>query len=101
MSRGIFVAQIDVDVRRIDDVRRNERTFEESMDVAQEVEAVLEGSRLALVGVDGHQPRTGLAEHRAPFAARRKTGAAKPAQAGIVERLENGFLVDLARAQVG
>src|SRR6478736_2435273 len=99
VSRGIFVAQIDVDVGSIDNMRRNERAFEESMHVAQQIEAIFEGSRFALVGVDGHQPRTGLTKHRAPFATRRKTGAAKPAEAGIVERFENVLLVDLARTQ--
>ena len=86
-ARGrVFVADVDVDVGRLDDMRADQRAFEEAVRVAVEIEAVLEGAGLALVAVDGHQPRPGFAEHRAPFAPGRETGAAEPAQAGIVER---------------
>ena len=56
-----------------------------------EIEAVLEGAGFALVAIDRHQPRTGLAEHRAPFAARGKAGAAEAAQADVVERFQDIF----------
>ena len=50
------------------------------MHVAEQIEAILEGARFALVGVDRHQPRTGLAEHGAPLAPGGKARASKPAQ---------------------
>ncbi|KAH2808480.1 hypothetical protein KXV85_005980, partial [Aspergillus fumigatus] len=61
---------------------------------------VLECAGLALVGIDRHHPRSGLAEHGAPLASGRKARAAKPAQAGIVQHLEDVFLADLSSAQV-
>ena len=62
------------------------------MRIGFEIEAVLEGAGLALVAIDRHQPRAGLAEHRAPFAPRREAGAAETAQRGVVERLQQIFL---------
>jgi len=97
---GIFVAQIDIDVRRIDDVGRNQGSLEKAMRVTEQVEAVLECPGFTLVGIDDHHPRSRLSQHRAPFAPGRKTGAAKPAQAGIVKRLEDVLLADAARAQI-
>ena len=101
LERGrIFVADVDVDVGRIDDMRADQRALEETVRIALQIEAILEGAGLALVAVDRHQPRPGLAEHRAPFAPGRKAGAAEPAQAGIVERLQHVFLADAAGAQI-
>ncbi len=51
------------------------------MRIGFEIIAILEGAGLALVAIDRHQPRPGLAEHRAPFASGRKAGAAEAAQA--------------------
>ena len=101
LERGrIFVAQIDVDVLRVDDMRRNQRPFEETVSVAEQIEAILERTGLALVTIDGHQPGTRLAQHCPPFAAGGKAGAAEPPQAGVVQNLENVFLADPPRAQV-
>ncbi len=58
----------------------DQRTLEKAVHVAKQIKAILEGPRLSLIGIDGHHPRPGLAEHRAPFASRRETGAAKSAQ---------------------
>ena len=69
------------------------------MRIGFEIVAVLERAGLALVAIDRHQPRPGLAEHRAPFASRREAGAAEPAQRRVVERLQQIFLRKLAGAQ--
>src|SRR5207253_8353671 len=42
-------------------------------------------SGLALVGVDGEQPRWRLLQHQTPFASGRKPCAAEPAQPGMLE----------------
>ncbi len=76
----------------------DQHALEKAMRIALEIPAVLEGAGLALVAIDRHQPRPGLAEHRAPFSSRRKTGAAKPAQRGVVERLQQVFFGELAGA---
>ena len=80
-------------------MRADQHALEKAMRIGFEIIAVLEGAGLALVAIDRHQPRPGLAEHRAPFASRRKTGAAEPAQRGVVERLQQIFLRQFARAQ--
>ena len=69
------------------------------MRIGFEIIAILEGAGLALVAVDRHQPRPGLAEHRAPFASRRKAGAAEPAQRRVVERFQQIFLREAPGAQ--
>ena len=69
------------------------------MRIGFEIEAVLEGAGLALVAIDRHQPRAGLAQHRAPFAPGREAGAAETAQDGVVERLQQIFLRQFAGAQ--
>ena len=56
------------------------------MRVAAQIVAVLEGPGLALVAVDAHVARLGLAADDLPFAPGREAGAAEAAQAGIVER---------------
>ncbi len=78
----------------------DQRAFQETVQIAQHVEAILEGAGFALVAVDGHQPRPGLTEHCAPFAPGREAGAAEPAKARIVERLQDVFLADATGAQV-
>src|SRR6185312_2430119 len=99
-SGRIFVTQIDVDVLCIDDVRSNQSPFEETVNVAKQIEAILERAGLALVTIDGHQPGTRLAQHCPPFAAGGKAGAAESAQAGVVQNLQNVFLADSPRTQV-
>ena len=69
------------------------------MRIGFEIIAVLERAGLALVAIDRHQPRPGLAQYRAPLASGRKAGAAEPAQGGIVERFQQIFLLQFARAQ--
>src|SRR3546814_3237280 len=56
--------------------------------VAFQVVAVLEGARLALVGIDRHEARAGKAAHDLPLLAGREAGAAEAAQAGVGEDLD-------------
>src|SRR5262252_2639523 len=93
----IFIAHVDVDVRSLDYMRADQRALDEAMRISLEIIAVLEGSGLALVAIDGHQPGTGLAQHRAPFAPRWKAGPAEATQRRIIERLEQVFLLQFAR----
>ena len=81
-------------------MRADQRAFQEAVQIAQQIEPVLESAGLAFIAIDRHQPRAGLAEHRAPFAAGGKAGAAEPAQAGSVERLQDVFRADPAGAQI-
>src|SRR6266851_4940189 len=96
----VFVAQIDVDFRRLDRPGADQHALKEAMRVGLEVMAVLEGAGLALIGVDRHQARALLLAHEAPFAPGGKAGAAEPAQLRILERLENALDIPLAREAV-
>src|SRR5262249_38318907 len=42
----ILVAQVDIHIRRIDDMRCNQRAFEKTMSIAQQVEPILESPGL-------------------------------------------------------
>src|SRR6476620_8604838 len=42
--RRIFVADVDVDVGRIDDMRADQRALQEAVQIAQQIEAILEGA---------------------------------------------------------
>ena len=48
----IFVADVDVDFRRFDHPGRDQHALDEAMRIPLEIVAVLEGTRLALVGID-------------------------------------------------
>ena len=85
----ILVAQIDVDRVDADRPGGNERTFEKPVRVALEVVAVLERARLALVDVDGHQPRRRLGRHQLPLAAGREAGASEAAQARVLHHRDD------------
>ena len=69
------------------------------MRIGFEVKAILERAGLALVAVDRHQPRAGLAEHRAPFPSRRKARAAETAQGCVVQRFQQIVLCQFTGAQ--
>src|SRR5882672_10809549 len=60
-ARRVFVAQVDVDRIDADRPRADQHPFQEPVRVALEVVAILERPGLALVDVDGHQPRRRLA----------------------------------------
>lgn len=64
---GIFVAQVDVDLVRFHGPGGEEHAFDDAMRIAFQIMAVLEGARLAFVGVDAHQSRSGLGAHEAPL----------------------------------
>ncbi|MCY1236344.1 hypothetical protein D9M69_458720 [compost metagenome] len=60
------------------------------MRIALQVDAVLEGARLAFIDIHGHQARCRLLLHDAPFAAGGEARAAQAAQAGIFHRAQHG-----------
>ena len=66
----VFVAQIDIDVARLDRPGADQHAFEEAVRIGLEEIAVLEGAGLALVGIDRHQPRLPARRARAPICAR-------------------------------
>src|SRR6185312_15378050 len=84
----IFVAQIDVDVGRLDGPGADQHAFEKTMRIAFEIDAILERAGLALIGIDRHEPRLGLGAHEAPFAPGGKASPAKAAQLRILELLQ-------------
>ena len=92
----VFVAQVDVDLGRLDHPGRDQHALDHAVRVGFEKIAVLEGAGLALVGIDRQQPRRRLLPHQAPFAAGRKPRAAEPAQPGMLEDLDQ--LLGLALA---
>ena len=69
---GIFVADVDVDLGRLDHPGGDQHAFDEAVRIALEIVAILERAGLALVGVDRHQPRRRLGAHQRPFAAGRE-----------------------------
>ena len=94
---GIFIADIDVSVLGLDRPGGDQHTFDKAVGIAPEIKAVLEGARLALVGVDREHAGRGLGAHQRPFAAGRETGAAEAAQVGVADDPDQF----LARALVG
>ena len=94
---GVFVADVDEDLLGLDGPRGNQRAFQELVRLALEIVAILEGAGLALVAVDGHQPRALFAAHEAPFASRREACAAETAQAAIGKSCDH--IVGCARAR--
>ena len=85
VQAGVFVAQVEVDRRRVDGERARQRAFEHPVRRGLQIVAVLEGARLAFVGVDHEVARRGAGAHRLPLARGREAGAAQPAQAGFGE----------------
>ena len=77
----VLVAQIEVAGLDADRHCGNQHAFEKSVRITLEIGPVLEGARLALVDIDGHQPWAGLFAHDSPFATGRETRAAQAAQA--------------------
>ena len=61
---GIFVANVNVSIGRLDDPGGNQHAFNESMRIAFEIVAVLEGAGLTFVGVDRKQARRGLGTYQ-------------------------------------
>src|SRR5262249_35198457 len=85
---GVLVAQIDIDLGRLDNPGGGQHAFQKAMRVGFEEIPVLKGAGLTLVGIDRDQPRCGLLAHQAPFASCRKPRAAEPAQPGMFEDLD-------------
>ncbi len=86
---GVFVAHVEVDALGLHGVGGDQRALQRAVRVALEEPAVLEGAGLALVAVDRHQPRAGVAAHDAPLAPGGETRAAEAAQPTVAERLDH------------
>ena len=80
-------------------MRADQHALKKAVRISLQVTAVFERARLALIAIDRHQPRAGFAKHRAPFASRRKTGAAQAAQARVVERFQQVLFREVAGAE--
>ena len=80
-----FVANIDVDVRRLYHMRADQHSFQETVRITLQIITILEGAGLALVAIDRHQSRAGFTEHRTPFAAGRESSAPESTQGRVVE----------------
>ena len=72
----VFVAQIDIDILRLDRPRRDQHAFEKAEGVALQYVAVLEGAGLAFIGIDDHEAWPRLGAHEAPFPPGRESGPA-------------------------
>ena len=88
MHFGIFVAYVEVGVCGLDDPRGDQHALDKAMRIALEVITVLEGAGFAFVAIDRKQARRRLGADQRPFAAGGKAGAAKPAQTGIADDLD-------------
>ena len=82
---GILVAEIDVDLARLDRPGGDQHALEEAVRIGLEIEAILEGAGLAFIGIYGHQARLGLGTDEAPFAAGGEPGAPQPFQLRILD----------------
>ena len=96
----VLVAKVDIDLRDADRPGRDQRTFEEAVRVAFEVETVLEGAGLALIDVDRHQPGRRLGRDDLPLAARRKARSAEAAQTRVFHR-RHDFILRLLAGDAG
>ena len=84
-AAGVLIAQIDINRLGLDGPGGDQRALQEAVRVALQVMAVLEGAGLALVDVDGHEPRFGLIAQDAPLAPGGEPGAAQPPELGVFE----------------
>ncbi len=76
-----LAADVDEGALRADGIGRDDHAFQDRMRVALDDQAVLEGARLALVGVDGQVLDRRVLGDEAPLHAGGEAGAAAPAQA--------------------
>src|SRR5438067_1747626 len=97
---GVLVAQIDPDLADARAPGRDQHALEKAVRIALEVPAVLERAGLALIDVHRHYARFGLGCDEAPFASRRKAGAAKAAQARVFHQLRHRIARALPREAV-
>ena len=81
----IFVADIEISVGRLNDPGGDQHAFDKAMRIALKIVPILECAGLALVAIDGEQPRRRLGADQRPFPAGRKAGAAEAAQAGVAD----------------
>src|SRR6266540_845382 len=84
----VFAPDIDEAQVRADGARRDDHPLDHGVRVPLHQVAVLEGPRLALVGVDHEVLRIrGAFRNESPLHARRKGRAAQPAQVGLLDLL--------------
>src|SRR5262249_11864659 len=82
---AVFVAEVNVGDARARGVAGEQDTFEDLMRIFLHEDAVVEGARLALVGVDAQVDGPGMVlRQEGPFDAGRKARAAATAQTGIL-----------------
>ena len=99
---GIFVADVEVDVARLDHPGRDQHAFDEAVRIALEIITVLEGAGLAFIRIHSEKTRGRLRPHQRPFASGGESRTAKPAQSRIAYRLDHvlaGARTGAARAQ--
>src|SRR6185436_19149254 len=83
-----FVANVDICLARLDNPRGNQRAFAEAVWIALKIVAILECTRLSLVGIDREHSRSGLRADERPFATSRKACPSKAAQTRIAYDLD-------------
>ncbi len=81
-------------------MRGNERAFQHLQRFLFHDGAILEGARLAFIGIDDDMFRPRLLQHRPPLQMRGKARAAQPAQPGDLQRLQDGIGVRRSRAHL-
>ena len=87
--RQHLTTHIDVRGAHAERVTGDDHALEQQVRIARHAQAVLEGARLALVGVDHQVHRlAGVARHKGPLHASGKARAAAAAQAGILDQLD-------------
>ena len=85
----VFIAQVDIDFRRLDDPRGDQHPFE--IGAGRFRGSGRRRAGIALVAIDRHHPRPLLGEDKAPFAPGREPGAAHPADFRFLHRLDHAF----------
>ena len=81
----ILVAQIEIDLFRLDDPCADQHDHDEAVRILAEIEAILERARLAFVAVHRHQAWRGLGADQRPLPPGRKSGAAETAKSGVAD----------------
>ena len=97
-ARGrVLLAQVDVGLVHLAEAHRRDEPLEQQLRPELHHVAVLDRPGLALVGVDDHGPRGGLAADRVPLAEGREAGTAHPGQPGRLEPRQHLVRRELGR----
>ncbi len=84
-----FAADVDVGDLRPDRVAADRAPFDQQVRIALDQQVILEGARLALVGVAGDVARLGLLVDELPLQPGRESGAAAAAQPGGLDHVDD------------